>query len=58
MKCITLLMFWGVGPKRMHLLRTANVPEKLVIGPVSVGFFKEKKRKEKKRKKLWGHPMN
>jgi hypothetical protein len=44
MKCITLLMFWGVGPKRMHLLRTANVPEKLVIGPVSVGFFKEKKR--------------
>jgi hypothetical protein len=51
-------MFWGVGPKRMHLLRTANVPEKLVIGPVSVGFFKEKKRKEKKRKKLWGHPMN
>jgi hypothetical protein len=35
-------------------LRTANIPEKLVIGPVSVGFFKEKKRKEK----TVGHPMN
>jgi hypothetical protein len=31
----------------MHLLRIANVPEKLVIGPVSVGFFKEKRRKKK-----------
>ncbi len=32
----------------MLLLRTANVPEKSVIGPVSVGFLKEKKTKEKK----------
>jgi hypothetical protein len=47
MKCITLLLFWGVGPKRMHLLRIANVPKRLVIGPVSVDFFNEKKRKKK-----------
>ncbi len=55
-KCINLLLFWGAGPKRMHLLRTANVPDKSVIGPVSV-LASWKKRKQKK-KNLWGHPMN